>query len=258
MLVLALALVGGTGCLVSRAVNNAAAEREMHEQDAAYRRRIADLTPSADTGNGPAMMELAQTLMVLREAGSADLARALDVLSRAARDGYAPAQALLGDTLANGWIPLGVFRPLPTGLQDRERGLALLKQSATQSCRYKIGASVNAAHWISPAVSLSRALQRAGRSDDAALWRARSILHCGDIGGFDPAGTAQSPGLAPRMRTDALVAMLLTPGRKDIAETEAAMPTELVAAAEREAADLRRRVAESERAYPAPKQKEFR
>jgi hypothetical protein len=51
--------------------------------------------------------------------------------------------------------------------------------------------------------------------------------------------------------------MLLTQDAERIAKAEAAMPAEEVAAARREADQLRRQVAQSEQQYPAPRRKEM-
>ena len=63
----------------------------------------------------------------------------------------------------------------------------------------------------------------------------------------------------PPKRTEALALLLLqNPDAKRIAEATAALPAEEVDAARHDAEQLREQVAQSERQYPAPRQKTMR
>jgi hypothetical protein len=100
-------------------------------------------------------------------------------------------------------------------------------------------------------------LGAAGRPGEALLWRARHILYCGGASARYLAAEATTPtNVAPARRIEALALLTLTGDAKTIAETSAALPAADAAAADRLAADLRRKVAASERDYPAPPHKE--
>lgn len=259
LLVIALGLVGGTGCITTAIVQNVQSQNRLREQEAQRQRRVAALTPRAEAGDPVAMTALAEALIAQPDPAGRDPARVLDWLGRAAVANYAPAQALLGEILANGairWNGYG-YQQLPAALRDRERGVALLRQAATQACRYRFESVAFDGGLITPTAELQRLLASAGRTDDAALWRARGILHCGLPSGYDLVVTAKSATALPRQRSTALALMLLVPDASTVASTEAAMPADQVAAAVREAADLRARVAASEDDFPAPPRKEL-
>ena len=99
-------------------------------------------------------------------------------------------------------------------------------------------------------------LSDAGRTDKSLLWRARSILHCGRTDTAALSWQAQSERASPAERIQALALLTLTGDAAAAAKASATLPAADATAAERLAADLRRRVADSERDYPAPPRKE--
>lgn len=259
MLILALALVGGTGCVAIQAVGDARHNRQLREQDETRRQRIAELMPRAD-GRDPAVdTELAEALVAARLPRDLDVPRALDLLNRSAAAGYPMAQALLGDALVNGRFMSTMYVGLPPGSADRERGLALLRQAATHACRYQIETfdTLVAPRLIRPANELGRQLWRPGTEDEAALWRARAFLHCGDTDTADLEWQTRSTSGTPDQRRRALAVLLLAPSSRSIADAKARLTPDQLADGERAAEDLRRRVAESEKEYPAPTHKEL-
>jgi hypothetical protein len=251
ILLIALALVGGTGCITSSIIDRAQQQRHMREEAEAHKRRIAQLTPAADAGDPVAATALAHTMMSGPPQDDVDQARVLALLSRAAGQGYAPAQAMLGEILVSGNVHQNYRQmPLAREFQDRERGLQLLRQAASGACAFM------GYFGVRPATLLAQELARDKRTDEARLWRARAALHCGQPAAGTLSSQLKSASATPE-RTEALALLLLqAPDAAVIAKDTAALPAEEVAAARREAAQLREQVAQSERQYPAPRQKE--
>lgn len=251
ILLVALALVGGTGCITSSIIDRAQQQRYMREEAEAHKRRIAQLTPAADAGDPVAATALAHTMMSGRPQDDVDQARLVALLSRAAGQGYAPAQVMLGEILVSGEVHQNYRQmPLAREFQDRERGLQLLRQAASSACAFRgyIG--------VSPATLLAQELARDKRTDEARLWRARGALHCG-APSADALSLQVKSASATQERAEALALLLLqTPDAAVIAKATAALPADEVAAARRDAAQLRELVVQSERQYPAPRQKE--
>lgn len=218
VLLVALALVGGTGCITMSVVDRVQQQQRARQLDEARERRIQYLTVAAQAGAPTAMRALAFALMAAPAQAKGDLPRIQSLLERAAALGDVSAQVALGEMLASGSLPTGNGAPLPQGIADRPRGIALLQQAAPLACRIWVTGDPEGAAYGSrynldrqPALLAASFLQKAGRDDEARLWRARDILHCGGH----------------------------------------------IAAAESEAANLRRRVAESEQEFPAPTRKEL-
>jgi hypothetical protein len=182
------------------------------------------------------------------------------LLSGAADKNFGPAQALLGEILVSGHFetvyPQVTVEPR---FQDRERGLQLLRLAAVQSCTYTGGPGRQYYYYnsIRPATQLSAQLGRSGHGDEARVWYARSVMHCGEPSAQSLLWRITPKDASPQQRTEALALMLLTQDAERIAKAEAAMPAEEVAAARREADQLRRQVAQSEQQYPAPRRKEM-
>ena len=82
MLILALAFIGGTGCVAIDAVNKNRDERQQRDAEAARQRRIAELAGAAAAGNPAARTSLAYTLVSTRDRKQADVPRALDLLEQ--------------------------------------------------------------------------------------------------------------------------------------------------------------------------------
>lgn len=251
MLILALALIGGTGCVAVDAANRARYRQQQQDEEAARRRRIADLTPAAERGDAAARAALAYALVSPSDPAQADGPRALALLEQAAAQDDGMAEALLGELLVG--MRIGAYRHFPATAQDVTRGLALLRRAATKACVYRPGPGFFS---IEPAARIGQVLGSAGRPDESRLWRARSILHCGRVAGVDLAWQAKSAYATFPQRTEALALLTLTGNAKAIVEARATLPADDAAAADRLAADLRRQVAASERDYPAPPRKE--
>lgn len=247
--VLALAFIGGTGCVVIDAANNARYRQQALDRETARQRRIAALESAAAAGEPAARSALASALLSTFDPARADVPRARALLEQAAAQDDGLAQALLGDMLADPARFVHAARQ-----ENAERSIALLQRAATKACTYP--RPIPFYPRIEPALQVSRMLNVAGRTDDSLLWRARGILHCGR---GDPAELkldAQSKHVSSAERIKALALLALTGDAAAIASARATLPAADADAAERLAADLRRRVADSERDYPAPPRKE--
>jgi hypothetical protein len=253
-IVLALAFIGGTGCSVIYASNNAAYQQRLRDQEAARQRRIAALEPAAAAGDPAARSALAFALLSASYPARVDLPRALALLEQAAAQDDGMAQALLGDLLVRPEPEVRAARQESSREQDIERGIALLQRAATKACTYSQPTPYYSR--IEPALQAGRMLSDAGRTDESLLWRARSILHCGRAETVALAWQTKSEHASSAERIGALALLTLTGNAAATAEAKARLPVADAAAAERLAADLRRRVAESERDYPAPPRKE--
>lgn len=258
MLILALALIGGMGCAAIEAAGNARYESQQRALQQQRLRRVAELTPAAQGGDSRAMVALAQAMLSVQLEVPQELPGALAWLSRAAQANDGAAQALLGDLLAGGSARFGSFVLLPTALRDRERGLDLLRKAASQACRFNLpGDSVSHTIPIDPARRLAAYLRDDGRPAQAAVWRARSVMHCGLPAADNMASFLTKMHPKPEVQVEQFALLLLSGDARAIAEARAVLAPETIAAAEREAAALRRGVAESEVRYPAPKRKEL-
>ena len=260
ILLVVLALVGGTGCITASIVNNVQQQNRVRAAANAHKQRIAQLTPAADAGDPAAATALARALMSDPGDAPVDQARVSGLLSRAAGQGHAPAQALLGQILVSARMRQGAYGQvaLAQALQDRERGLQLLRQAASGACTFTAPRGEPWYVTVSPATLLAQELARDKRTDEARLWRARAALHCGDPSANTLTWQVTAKSATPPRRTETLALLLLqTPGGADIAKATAALPPEEVDAARRDAAQLREQIAQSERQYPAPRQKEM-
>ncbi|WP_413672619.1 hypothetical protein ACEN9H_26130 [Massilia cellulosiltytica] len=251
MLILALAFIGGTGCVAIDAVNKNRYERQQRDAEAARQRRIAELAGAAAAGNPAARTSLAYTLVSTRDRKQADVPRARDLLEQASAQDYAPAQALLGEMLG-GMRSWGGYEPFGANPRDRARGIVLLQRAATKICVVQPGPDM---FRVEPALRAAQLLARAGRADESRLWRARNILHCGggDVNYLSWEAKADRASSAERI--DALALLTLTGNAAAVAGAKAMLPADMVGAADRLADDLRRQVAASERDYPAPPRK---
>ena len=254
MLMLALALVGGTGCVVIDAANKNRYERQQRDAESDRQRRIAEQTRAAAQGDPEARTRLAYALLTPSDPRQADAPRAVALLEQAAAQDYGMAQAMLGEILTGSAIMLRVPRTYPPDPRDGARGIALLQRAATKACSYRPGPGI---YHVEPAQRAGQMLGATGRTDESLLWRARSILHCGGASARYLVSEATFTNTAPARRIGALALLTLTGDAAAIAEARAKLPAEDTAAADRLAADLRRQVAASERDFPAPPRKEL-
>lgn len=260
ILVLALALVGGTGCITASIINDVQYKNRMRVAENAHKQRIAQLTPAAEAGDPVAATSLARALLYGPGQVAIDQARVYALLSRAADGGHAPAQALLGERLVLRSLRRnGSIDTVPNqAAQDRERGLLLLRQAASAACTFITPPDEPWYDSVRPANLLALELANDKRTDEARLWRARAALHCGDPTASTLSWRAQAKNLTPPDRAEALALLLLqNRDAERIAKATAALPGEEVAAARRDAEQLREQIAQSERQYPAPRQKEM-
>ena len=245
-LLLALACVGSTGCITMSVVDNVQRRNAAREMEAARQRRIAALEPAAAAGDAKARLALADQLLAGSGQDPAELRRALALLEQAAAQDYGPAMGRLGSILAEGRA--GTYFTVPPGLRDRERGIVLLQRAFAHGC--------DLAGVGNPAGRAALALGRAGRSEEAWIWRARGILACGTSSPAYLLWESTGTHVEPARRADALAILLLTRDTDAIAKARAAMSAEDFAAAERRAAELQRQISASERDYPGPQRKE--
>lgn len=267
---LALAGIGGTGCVTSYLAYTRH-DREQRRNasswtEQARAQRMAELTSLAQAGDPVGLTGLAY--MKLRKTSSEHDYRleAFALLERAAGQGYGQAQAVLGEVWGTGGSYFG--GPFGLGWEERKRhveqGISLLQKAATQACRfsrmgdsqaYRYGGNdgtYSGENPIDPARKAGDALAEHGRAAEAQLWHARAVLHCKQL-------TRQAwerlhePGNQTIPTREAALALILLSTERDRINSVSkdATPDELAAAA-RIAADLRRQVAESERDFPAP------
>lgn len=254
MLLVAFALVGGTGCITMSVVNHVQTENHARAVEAERQRTIAGLAPRAAAGDLAAERALAYALLTARDPGQPDVPRALALLSAGAAQGDVQAQAWLGSLLAEGTTLTVVrFVSLPPALRDRARGIALLQQAATRACVIR---PVPGMFPIQPAFAAADGLLHDGRAGQAQVWRARSVVHCAVPRADQLGWTIMGNRTTQAERIESMALLSLTGDAAAIAKAAAALPPADAAAAERRAAELRRLVAASERDYPAPPPKE--
>lgn len=253
-IVLALALIGGIGCVSVDAASRARYQERLRDHEIVRQRRIAALEPAAAAGDPRARSALATTLLSAHDLAQNDVPRALALLEQAAAQDDGLAQALLGEALAGSLPQVRIARQAPPSRQDAERGIALLQRAATKACTYPRPGEIRSL--IQPALEAGNILNDVGRTDESLLWRARDILHCGRTNIGLLTWRAQAAVSSPADRIGALALLMLTGDAAATAKVRATLPAADAAAADRLAADLRRRVAESERDYPAPPHKE--
>jgi hypothetical protein len=259
MLLVCLALVGGTGCITAAVVDNVRAQKAAREREHERLQGIAALTPRAEAGDLDAMKSLAQLLLAAEEGRNIDMPRALAWLSRSADRGDALSQALLGDLLAPGSVqPARAW--MPAAQRDRDRGIALLQKAAVQACRYWAPSEAGLYQaTVEPAQRLGE-IYRLDHLDAAArLWHARSVVHCGApnlLSLYDSFNRAHTTA----ERQEGFAMLLLSGSDDDIerARKTNELTPEQLAEAERQAAELRRIVAASEQQYPVPARKSAR
>ncbi|QGZ41117.1 hypothetical protein IP92_00023 [Pseudoduganella flava] len=248
----ALALVGGTGCITMSVMSEVRQQREVRQMEESRQQRIAQRESAVQAGDPAAMVAQAGDLLSAANAEQRDPSRAVALLSDAAAHGYGPAQAILGELLATGRSSFGIGTVLPPTQRDRARGIELLSQAATRACTFLTPLpDRRMQHHVAPAYRLSVVLADHNEPGPWKLWRARSILHC---------GLPSPDALASPARPDAMALawLLLTKDEARIGTMKTKMNAADIAAGEREAADLRRLVAESEQRYPAPPREKIR
>jgi hypothetical protein len=258
LLLLSLALIGGSGCITASIVSQARSDANRREiektEQARSEARINAARAAAATGGDPAAAtELAQALLQpVAGVTKYDVGQAVQLLDAAVKQDYAPAQYLLG------WIYItgngdSVSRDSRMATPaDPARGLALLKQAASRACAYAGRARYTGNRKLNVAADIA-SVYRLGIGvpqdpEQADLWRARAALHC--------PRSYLAPSRYVINMPEPLVWARLDPNtektRPQIAALLLAMTPEQIAAAEAKERRLRQAVAESERQYPAP------
>jgi hypothetical protein len=259
MLILALALIGGAGCITRDVARNMQYQNDLREQERERQQRIVELSPRAYAGDVRAMTSLAQAVMSAEDTTRNNVPRAVELLERAAQSGDGLAQAMLGDMYVTGVVQFATSY-LPRSQWNDPRGAALLKSAATQACRFVVYTGGKERPLVlEPADRLANMGFTDNRPEQESLWRARSVLHCGVPNPFDLSLRVVGARATPEGRQAKFAMVLLTKSATDIenARTRAGLTPDDVAAGERQADELRRRVAESEKQYPAPPVKEL-
>jgi len=242
LLLMALSLIGGTGCITASIVNSVQQRNREEAMREKIRAENAAMLRDAPQGNLAAMTRLGWFKVSGRREGiAADPAGGLAMLEQAAAQGDAAAENALGAILATG---------RPSVPAQPARGAELLKRSATHACTV-----VRPDGWSEQtAVTIAR-LYNAHRNDSpfdrgqAQLWYARAIIHCHAPIPYSLAPEAGAD--AAQRKVEALAWAMLAPGPVDRSRLEGMSP-EQVEAAEREALRLRQLVTASESTYPAP------
>ena len=242
VLFLALAGIGGTGCVTSY-LNYTRGDRELA---AAQRQREVDLKRAAKAGDPKARVEVARTALTLvYHSPRSDLEQALAWLTQSAEQGDGPAQYLLGAALTG--RQKGITGMMPRDLRDRERGITWLQRAVTHGCAFEEkDGSVD----DDPALAIADALDDAKRYEEALVWRGRSIVECHAMPSNRLLHPATSTDFELARRADNLPLLLLTEDAATIAEARQAVPAADFAAAEQAAARLRLQIAASQRDIP--------
>jgi hypothetical protein len=255
VLVVGLALIGGTGCLtmhaidsVQRANRERAADRKLQQERDA---RVAAAASKVAAGDPQAMTHVAIDLMDNKQFSGPDWDRPLALLEQAAAKGYGPAQAVLGDLLLSGrWQGrYYVYHQLPGGARVA-RGVELLKQATTWGCVFG-SQGTEPQFSVDPGADLVEHFKRVNDAEQAKLWRARRFLHCAVPYDAEVSSARYGHG-TPEARQRALALALLARNDTLVAEIRKGLAAPDIAAAEQGAAELRRLVAQSEQQYPAP------
>lgn len=253
ILLVALALVGGTGCITSAVISQAEHRKATREVESRRQQHIKRLEPLAAAGNTDAQVLLAANLMTSYAPERNYVPRALRLLSDAAERQNPTAQALLGDMLGGGQPKFLERAALPRDMRDPVRALSLLQQAATRVCQVSLSSGeYSYSYFILPALRVSELLMQARQPAQARLWEARRTVHCTGIPSNQHLyGTEQKA--TPQQRIDSLAWHLLDgqdqPRMRDLKKY---MTPDDVASAERQAAELRSLVLASEQQFPAP------
>jgi TPR repeat protein len=244
-LIVAAALIGGTGCVTAMVVGNlqqqARASKYREEQQEKLQRDNAELRAKAERGEVEAMARLGWFQVNGDRSGVPADPHGLALLEQAAARHYAPAEYMLGVVLVEG------RKGIPA---DPARGVELLKLSATKACSVEIGRDL--LQRANPNLTLGNLYRKgspavAADESEAELWFARNAVYCHDYG-FNPMIPA---GLAEPERRARMQAWWTLSGRTYAMGNQPATP-EQIQETERELKRLRQRVQESESRYPAP------
>jgi hypothetical protein len=249
-LIVAAALIGGTGCVTAMVLNSAAQVAQSSQQRQQREERLRSendvIRKDAAQGQVEAMTRLGWFQVSGDRFGVPGDTRGVALLEEAAARQYVPAQYLLGRVLIEG--PFGIT-PQP------ERGLKLLTLAATKTCTVDAGSDSRVNDH--PARTLADIYLKgsAGIPADAAMaefWMARNAAYCHDFS-YGPFSTAVSAGLSDYERRAKIQAWWELAHGKQASGGPTFTPEQMQMTA-RELERLRQRVRESEAEYPAPPQ----
>ncbi|MFZ6672888.1 tetratricopeptide repeat protein [Undibacterium sp. Xuan67W] len=263
LLLIALSLIGGTGCITSSLIDSAR-QKEAQQKYADQQRKIID-SYKADAAKGDL---LAITRLGLEYTGGSSVTRqdipaGLALLEQAAEKKYAVAEYALGSLLLTGKDGYRWNTLLPEQLpRQPDRGLSLLKQSATHACIVSLASGGNAG--AVTAYELSK-LYREGRGiekdlNQADLWLARSIIHCQHPNAYVIKSIFPIPKSAPaQAQIDVMSWILMMPAdnataKKVTTDLQPLMSADDWQKAQRQMARLRQVAIDSEQQIPAPPQ----
>ncbi len=254
LLFLALSLIGGTGCVTLSVINKVhhkAAQKENEERTA---KRIENLKIAAAQGDLSATTDLGLEYVSGLPNIDKDISKGIALLEQAAAKQYAPAEFALGGLLIDG---RNYYRNTAISEEQLprqvERGITLLKQAATHSCR------PSSKHlYIYSAYEVSK-LYREGNNipqnkDEADLWLARSILHCQYptpiiIKNLFLGSKAKEPEI---QRINTMKWLLLLPSSDIASQFKIDMSPSDMVVAQQKMKQLQLRVSGSEKLYPPP------
>jgi hypothetical protein len=247
---------------------------------------VNDYKNEADKGDLASMTLLALEYFDPEGAFGYDVQKGVSLLERAAAKQYGVAEYALGLILLNrplrpGHNPPDFYSiPNPDVMPESERGMELLKRAASHACHYDIPMPlIDLGDPISYIIYQYNSGSKIPKDiEQANLWRARDLIHCNHYDGIPDDGylimlvifpairdaasdedrKAIIQAAMPEQQTEALAwAQLLS----ERAEYKSALISWLIHAdrteAERRTMELRRAVAESEREYSPPSQREF-
>jgi len=188
ILLVCLALIGGTGCITTAVVNSIEQQAAQNRLRELRKKEIeADLDGAA---KGDLMAMTRAGLDYLRgypyylDPGAApilarDLKKGLGLLEQASAQNFGPAQYVLGEVLINdGVLAMKLTERIPP---DPTRGLELIKQASTRICEMS---RMTDYHFMDNPSSAVSAIYRNGRQqiatdvDQADNWAVRAILTC--------------------------------------------------------------------------------
>ena len=258
LLIIALSLIGGTGCITMAVVESAkqaSAQRAAQEQ---HKATVESYRSAAAQGDVAGMTQLGLEYLAQTTAVGRDVARGMALLEQAVARQYGPAEYALGLILLNHARTSPGNPPVPT---DPTRGMALIKRAASRACEYRMVSSVVD---LSDPASTIQYLYRSNTSAyrdlaQANLWFSRDIVHCQKGNAYSVRNVIlPNTQVTAQDQTETLAWLQLLPaaalGKDDVAK---GLTLADPAAAQRRAAQLRQAVADSERDYPAPSQKQF-
>lgn len=241
LLLSAMTLIGGTGCITASIIEGAAQRDRQQQFEADRKRQDEALLSDARAGQPRAMTRVALLQLNGGRAGiPLDPAAGRATLEQLVARNDAGAEYALGRALVfgNGRIE-----------SEPQRGIALMKRAASHACKLSIDSDFPASS-VSPLIRIFRYGTRPMPGDpaQAELWLARDAVHCreANINFYEDAALAPPQQQIRRLSFHMLAASPAVP------QLQRGLTAEQIATAAAGAERLRRLVRESEADYPAP------